>query len=463
MTIPNAGLSKTDGAMQNHFSRIFLLAMVVCLTATTEVRAEVTLEQLRRMAIEWRQSFKSLRVTSEWKSLPDSEGLLMDLPNPEERGAALVWMKLDWTWSEVGFERLELIRYSPKDVKASADTNGNSADTNANSADTNGNSADTNANAAVDDVNTNVQRGSLSSLVEVVPWMRDLDVYNGPGKFFFSAQYRMLDDSNELLDQLRIVGVFEGVPPAQNLTELIPGIFEPHSRLWLSDQLSPYHPTNIPVRPPGASNEYSAQRYWKYSGTEVLLGSPCAKLIHADQPTGPDSHSTATRTLWLDIEHNGLPRRILTEYVREDESTTGIDFVVDEFQQLNNGIWFPRVARRRLPSRETMLCVYTSVGLNVALNELDFQPPQPQAKTRVTDTLGLTLGISSHVTTDFADAAGRSTTTGPHVESFSHDRKESGSDTSNPGGGNTLRIVIGLLCSLLLAGFVLWRMRSARG
>ncbi len=434
--------------MQNHFRRIFLLATAVCLTATTEVRAEVTLEQLRQMATEWRQSFKSLRVKSEWKSLPDSESLLTDLPTPTEREAALVWMKLDWTWSEQGLERLELIRYLPKDDKALADRNGNSAETN--------------ADADADDAKTNTTGGSVPVVAVVVPWMRDLDVYNGPGKFFFSAQYRMLEDSNEVLDQLRIVGVFDGVPPAQNLTELMPGIFEPHSRLWLSDQLSPFHPTNIPVRPPGAAAEYSIQRYWKYSGTEMLLGSLCAKLVHADEPIDPDSHSTATRTLWLDIEHNGLPRRILTEYVREDESTTGIDFVVDEFQQLEGGIWFPRVARRQLPSKETTLYVFTAVGLNVDLSELDFQPPQPQAQTRVTDTLGLTLGISSHVTTDFADAAGRSTTIGPYVE-FPSDRKESGSDASNPGGGNTLRIVIGLLCSLLLAGFVLWRMRSARG
>ncbi|MEQ9406951.1 MAG: hypothetical protein RIK87_04465 [Fuerstiella sp.] len=121
--------------------------------------------------------------------------------------------------------------------------------------------------------------------------------------------------------------------------------------------------------------EILAREQWVLEGVEPILGNACAKV----------SYNSTAEILWLDLEHDGLPRRHLT-----NAGSTNVDFVVDEFQELDGGLWFPKLGRIQLLNNDNgnvqnQLFVVTMAQVNISLDLTRFQPPKPARGTVVRD------------------------------------------------------------------------------
>lgn len=90
-------------------------------------------------------------------------------------------------------------------------------------------------------------------------------------------------------------------------------------------------------------------------------------------------------TLWLDLEHDCLPR-----LVEADEPRPAVEkFHVQSFRRLNNGRWFPEsgVLTRSYVDDDAWHWVVTEVAVNERVDPELFAPPKAGPETRVTDTI----------------------------------------------------------------------------
>jgi hypothetical protein len=123
-----------------------------------------------------------------------------------------------------------------------------------------------------------------------------------------------------------------------------------YNNTWLTDLFDRYPPVS--------------------AGVEVIGGSRCAgyRVI-------PES----SETLWLDLEHDGLVRRV-------DVDPWGISWECTEYQQTKTGRWFPKRGEYRLTNKDTPYWFeVASVTMNEPFPAREFDPPPIDANTVVID------------------------------------------------------------------------------
>jgi len=195
---------------------------------------------------------------------------------------------------------------------------------------------------------------------------RNVDIFNGPKNLSIRAHYKGSPEEVEGLKSLQVEPVANGKPTSSFIRAPMTGIYWPVTAEWL--------------------HEILGSRTWKLEGVESILGDSCAKISNEGM--------WRTEVLWLDLEHDGLPRRC------QMTSSTGTetDFVVDELQQLEGGLWFPKRARVQLHAKgdsvENQLVVVTEAQINLSLDLSRFDPPEPVTGTAVMD--GRTGNLFKH-------------------------------------------------------------------
>jgi len=190
--------------------------------------------------------------------------------------------------------------------------------------------------------------------------IRSIDGFNGPKNLSFRALYRRPPGEAETLVEVGMQRVGGKSTSWLNRAPMR-GLYWANTAEWLPEVL--------------------AGREWVLEGVEPVLGIPCAKLS-TRYVRGKDTH---VDLLWLDLAHDGLPRRY--QRLANSERTAGSDFIVDEVQQLPEGIWFPKQARLQLQSDpvQNQLIVITEAAINIELDLSRFDPPAPVQGTLIAD------------------------------------------------------------------------------
>lgn len=191
---------------------------------------------------------------------------------------------------------------------------------------------------------------------------RNVHVFNGSKGIAFHSQFQK---SAEGLEELKTTEVRKvaGLKPTHrtNLVGLS-GLHWASAAEWLPEKL--------------------ARSKCELKEIESVLGARCARIV---AQYSNDHGGTSTEVLWLDLEHDCLPRRY---HLLDADQLFSKDFVVDELQQLNGGLWFPKQARLQLlgsDPAENQLVVLTEAEINQPLESARFYPPTPDEGTRVRD------------------------------------------------------------------------------
>lgn len=201
--------------------------------------------------------------------------------------------------------------------------------------------------------------------------VRTIDCYNGPEKFVYRADYKQTPNG----DLFTAVNIFDvqgvGKPTSMKSRNALTGLYWSGSGDWLPDFLERKNP--------------------KLVGVETLFGVRCA-IISLSYPS-KSGDGLQFEYLWLDLEHDCLPRRYHKPVGPVIQ--VGIDFVVDEIQQLDSGLWFPKLARKQLQSDyENHLIIVTKVEINQKLDLSRFSIPKPQPETQFDDRRAGTIAKS---------------------------------------------------------------------
>jgi hypothetical protein len=134
--------------------------------------------------------------------------------------------------------------------------------------------------------------------------------------------------------------------------------------------------------------DFLSRRECKLEEIEQIGGQPCARITAVER--GPLGESIDI--LWLDLNHDCLVRR--RRAPPSARQSDGWDFIVDEFQRLEGGVWFPRRGRIQTgttqPSgspgpNEVQTFVVTEAAVNQSLDLARFETPAPAVGTFVTD------------------------------------------------------------------------------
>ncbi len=222
------------------------------------------------------------------------------------------------------------------------------------------------------------------------PYSRMVEVYNGRNESYFTAEYEIGEDKVEHLKKLNITRVIESSPPVTNAWICSHGFMNGTPTMARRPNFS--HPADSgAIRPPVPSADSIVTNDWEVKTLEMLLGSRCAKLMRVTLEDGEPQRRTE-ESLWLDLDHGGLPRRALVKYFSAPETVLGQqEYLVDEYQQVDGRIWFPKVARLQLHPDTAWLIRLSSVQLDVELRTTDFEPPAPEAETEIDHSLGLIM------------------------------------------------------------------------
>lgn len=193
-----------------------------------------------------------------------------------------------------------------------------------------------------------------------------VEVFNGPKGVVFRAHYRTpKQGAPEEFADLLLRGLGTGKPTASLDRVPLKGLYWSSVAAWLPEMLSRWK--------------------WKLEGIEDVGGDSCARVVG----TPPDDvDSEFISIFWLDLNHNCLVRRYRSPQV--PQRRTGSDFIVDEYQQLASGVWFPKRGRIQFGGKrhENQVFVVTMAAVNESLDLARFEPPAPAAGTIVDDGKG---------------------------------------------------------------------------
>lgn len=194
---------------------------------------------------------------------------------------------------------------------------------------------------------------------------RGVDVFNGPENTVFRASYKRAPNGKETLNELLIRGVRTGKPTSFFDRVPMHRLYWPGTADWLPEMLSKWK--------------------WSLEGFDRIAGERCARISAAN----PDFTDVRwVEILWLDLKHDCLVRRCLEPPIPDRPNRRrGSDFIVDEFQRLPNGIWFPKRGRMQLFTKpyENQLWVVTKVSVNGSIDLKRFEVPKPAIGTVVDD------------------------------------------------------------------------------
>ena len=188
--------------------------------------------------------------------------------------------------------------------------------------------------------------------------------FNGPRGFAFRAQFnKPMEESPEKYVDLLVTGLGVGKPTSFIEHDATEALYWPGFAEWLPEILSKWK--------------------WELEDVEDVGGQPCAQIA-AIRDEG--TKSAVYEVLWLDLNHDCLVRR------HRMRTLSGIwgkgrDFIVDEFQRLDAGIWFPKRGRSQLGGvpHENHLFIVTDAAVNESLDAARFDPPSPVVGTSVDD------------------------------------------------------------------------------
>ena len=216
---------------------------------------------------------------------------------------------------------------------------------------------------------------------------RSIYGFNGPKGVSFRAQFRKAtqEEPEKYLD-LMLRGLGSGRPTSYLDRAAMEGLYWPVTGQWLPELLSEWE--------------------WNLEAVENIAGEPCARIASVRE-------DEIVLLLWLDLSHDCLVkrRRAWTDLPERP------DFIVDEFQQLDGGIWFPKRGRLQLGGipHENQIFVVTEAAVNESLDLAKFDPPTPAVGTSVDDhgrpyTYGASAkqGVSSNPAGQQATAVGAS-------------------------------------------------------
>lgn len=193
---------------------------------------------------------------------------------------------------------------------------------------------------------------------------RSVNVFNGPKGVVFRAQFqKSTDEGPEKFPGLELWGLGVGKPISATRRLATAWQYWSGFAEWLPSILDKWK--------------------WELETVEDVAGQPCARLA----ATRDDS--PFTDVLWLDLEHDCLVRRHRYRKLSGIWDTEA-DEIVDEFQRLEGGIWFPKRGRSQLAGtpHENHLFVVTEAAVNVSLDLARFEPPTPREGTVVIDNIG---------------------------------------------------------------------------
>jgi len=189
---------------------------------------------------------------------------------------------------------------------------------------------------------------------------RTIHVFNGLKGETFHASYQKSPDEVEQLKELKLAS-WGGEKVINSIRAPLLGLYWGESGEWLPEVLAKWD--------------------WKVEGMEAILGEPCVRIA--------TEHIVGTHPrleiLWLDLAHDFIPRRY--QIPPTPSRKTGSDFVVDEVQQLEGGLWFPKRARLQYQTDPitNRLIVVTEARVNQTLDLTRFDPPIPVKGTIVSD------------------------------------------------------------------------------
>lgn len=189
-----------------------------------------------------------------------------------------------------------------------------------------------------------------------------IDGYNGPKGVAFRAHFqKVTEDAPEKYIDLRLSDLGTGKPISHIEHDATEALYWPGFAEWLPEILSKWK--------------------WELEEVEDIGGQPCARIA-ATRDEGTEF--ALCEVLWLDLDHDCLVRR------HRQRTLSGVwgkgrDFIVDEFQRLDAGIWFPNRGRSQLGGipHENHLFVVTEVAVNESLDLTKFDPPTPPVGTAV--------------------------------------------------------------------------------
>ncbi|HJT31883.1 MAG TPA: hypothetical protein VJ783_07495, partial [Pirellulales bacterium] len=149
--------------------------------------------------------------------------------------------------------------------------------------------------------------------------MHSIEAFNVPKDLVFLANFQQPPRGAEKLVKLVLDGSTDGKPPSEKMRTPLQSLYWPDRAAWLPEIL--------------------AHGDWKVDKIEDVGGDPCARLA-AEQPYSVQG--VGLGDLWLDLNHDCLVRR---HRRRGTGTVLGDDFIVDEYQQLEGGVWFPKRGR----------------------------------------------------------------------------------------------------------------------
>jgi hypothetical protein len=194
--------------------------------------------------------------------------------------------------------------------------------------------------------------------------VHSIDAFNGPKGIVFRAHFQKPSaDEPEKYVALQMFGLGVGKPISHISIDPAEGLYWAMLAEWLPEVLSKWK--------------------WTLETVEDVGGQPCARIA------ARRDERMAFDVLWLDLDHDCLVRRHRYRGVN-GQWAQGRDFIVDEFQRLDAGIWFPKLGRSQLGStpHENHLIVVTEATVNESVDLARFDPPAPRAGTGVADNVG---------------------------------------------------------------------------
>jgi hypothetical protein len=190
-----------------------------------------------------------------------------------------------------------------------------------------------------------------------------VDVFNGPKGFVYRAVYSTpREQRNPVLADLTIDGLGGGKPTSSVGSLPIKGLYWAGGAEWLPELLVKWS--------------------WTFHGIEELGGARCVRISTVN-PAPAVSDVEWRFVLWIDLDHDCLVRRFYWPSIAK--RIVGQDFVVDEFQRIDPGIWFPKRGRQQLAGPDNQLWEVTEVALNQTLDLTRFELPTPQIGTRIAE------------------------------------------------------------------------------
>jgi hypothetical protein len=191
--------------------------------------------------------------------------------------------------------------------------------------------------------------------------LHNKEVFNGPKGVVFRARYQKPPGGPEGFGDLLLRGLGSGKPTSPIAATALRGLYWPGYAAWLPELLPQW---NVEL-----------------DGIDNVGGEPCARITARPH----DTDLAFAKTLWLDLNHDCLVRRLRSPEVAR--RMLGSDFIVDEFQRLADGIWFPKRGRDQLGGtpHENHLFVVTEAAVNQSLDSSRFEPPAPDVGTFVDD------------------------------------------------------------------------------